>query len=63
MMARSTRPPRTADPAARLASLQRAEGILLDEAPLIPLYFWTRVYLLSSQRPGLVPQPARFASL
>ncbi len=46
---------RATDPVARLESLQRAEGILLDEAPLIPLYFWTRVYLLSPSVQGWSP--------
>ncbi len=33
------------DPAERLETLQKAEAILLDEAPVAPIYFWTRVYL------------------
>lgn len=34
------------DPEARLATLRRAEEILLEELPIIPLYWYTRVYLL-----------------
>ena len=30
---------------ARFALLQKAEAILLDEAPVLPIYFYTRVYL------------------
>ena len=36
---------RTADPAARRAVLAQAETLLLDEAPVAPVYFYTRVYL------------------
>lgn len=34
------------DPAARLAKLHEAETILLDELPILPIYWYTRVYLL-----------------
>jgi oligopeptide transport system substrate-binding protein len=34
----------TADNAKRLEMFQQAEAILLDEAPLIPLYFRPQVY-------------------
>ncbi len=33
------------DPVARREILQQAEAILLDDAPVAPIYFWTRVYL------------------
>ena len=35
------------DAAARLADYQKAEGILLDAAPVIPLYDYTNAYLLN----------------
>ena len=35
----------TADAGERRAVLARAETLLLDEAPVAPVYFWTRVYL------------------
>ena len=35
----------TADPAGRRALLQQAETLLLAEAPVAPIYFYTRVYL------------------
>ncbi len=35
-----------ADPAQRFAKLAEAEAILLDEVPILPLYWYTRVYLL-----------------
>jgi oligopeptide transport system substrate-binding protein len=38
---------RTADQKRRFDLMQRAEGILLEEAPLIPIYYYTRVYLKS----------------
>jgi len=34
------------DEATRQETLQKAEAILLDELPLIPIYYYTRVYLL-----------------
>jgi oligopeptide transport system substrate-binding protein len=34
------------DPAERYAKLAEAESILLDEVPVLPLYWYTRVYLL-----------------
>ncbi len=37
---------RLSDPAARFAKLAEAESILLDEMPVLPLYWYTRVYLL-----------------
>ena len=33
------------DQKARFECMQKAEAILLDEAPIMPLYFYTRVYL------------------
>lgn len=36
----------TADEKQRYEVLQKAEAILLDELPLIPIYYYTRVYLL-----------------
>ncbi|MDR2675091.1 MAG: peptide ABC transporter substrate-binding protein [Opitutaceae bacterium] len=37
---------RTGEPAVRAALLQRAEAILLDAAPCIPLYHYTHVFLI-----------------
>lgn len=37
---------RTADPAARFTLLQRAESILLDESPLIPIYHLSTIRLV-----------------
>jgi oligopeptide transport system substrate-binding protein len=39
---------RTSDPQQRLEVFQKAEAILLDELPMIPIYFYTRV---CAQRP------------
>lgn len=43
------------DPAKRYALLQKAEQILLDEAPVSPLFFGTRTYLLRPEVKGWVP--------
>lgn len=43
------------DTAARFALYDEAESILLDEMPLIPLYWYTRTYLLHPSVRGLVP--------
>lgn len=37
---------RTTDASARDALLQKAEGVLLDEAPIIPIYHYTHVFLI-----------------
>lgn len=36
----------TGDPALRFAKLRQAEEILVQDAPLLPIYWYTRVYLL-----------------
>lgn len=36
----------TAEPENRMQTLQRAETILLEEMPLIPIYFYTKPYLI-----------------
>ncbi|MCP4640424.1 MAG: peptide ABC transporter substrate-binding protein [bacterium] len=46
---------RTIDPDARRAVFQKAERLLLNEAPLIPVYFYTRVYLKAPELKGLAP--------
>ena len=46
---------RTADPAARLALLQKAESALLAAAPIIPVFFYTHVYLLQPSVRGWHP--------
>ncbi len=46
---------RTADPAARQALMQRAEIILLHEAPIIPIYYYTSVRLVSPAVHGWHP--------
>lgn len=43
---------RTADPAARFALFQKAESILLSEAPLMPLYHHTHVFLIQPSVKG-----------
>jgi len=45
----------TADPAARLALLRRAESLLLDAAPVIPVYFFTTVRLVHPSVRGWHP--------
>ncbi len=43
----------TLDPGERLQVLEQAERILVDEVPLIPIYFYTRAYLKSPDVKGL----------
>lgn len=42
----------TADTAARFELFQQAEAILLDEAPILPIYYYTRVFLMSTEVGG-----------
>jgi oligopeptide transport system substrate-binding protein len=46
---------RAADPATRNALLQKAEALLLDEAPIAPIYYGTRTYLIQPYVKGWVP--------
>lgn len=46
---------RTADPAVRGALLRRAEAILLDAAPVIPIYHYTHVFLIQPSVRGWQP--------
>ncbi|HUI06338.1 MAG TPA: peptide ABC transporter substrate-binding protein [Verrucomicrobiae bacterium] len=46
---------RTADPAQRLEVFQQAEAILLDELPIIPIYFYTHVYARRPEVKGWYP--------
>lgn len=45
----------TKDPAARLEAFQEAEKILLEEAPVLPVYTYTRVYLMRPEVKGWYP--------
>lgn len=46
---------RTIDPAQRLEVFQKAEAILMDEVPIIPIYIYTRVYLMQTNVMGFYP--------
>jgi oligopeptide transport system substrate-binding protein len=46
---------RTADPAARFALFQKAEALLLEAAPIVPLYHYTHVFLLQPSVQGWSP--------
>ena len=46
---------RTADLAKRLEVFQQAEAILLDEMPVIPIYFYTRPYAIQPSVKGWYP--------
>ena len=47
----------TADPAARAGILAQAEALMLDAAPIAPIYFNTHVYLLQPSVKGWRPSP------
>jgi len=46
---------RTLDPAQRYALLQKAEAVLLDDGPIIPIFFGSRTYLMRPYVTGWVP--------
>ncbi len=46
---------RTGDQATRYAAFQKAESILLDEAPIIPIYFYTHAFLIQPSVKGWYP--------
>ncbi len=46
---------RTIDPAARNALFQKAEAILLEEAPIIPIYYFTHTFLKQPSVKGWNP--------
>jgi len=46
---------RTTNPQQRLEVFQKAEAILLDELPIIPIYFYTHVYALRPEVKGWYP--------
>ena len=48
---------RTSDPASRQALLQKAESLLLEAAPIIPLYHYTHVFLIQPSVHGWYPTP------
>ncbi len=48
---------RTLDPQARQNLLLEAEGLLLDEMPIAPIYFTSNVYLQSDRLQGVVLTP------
>jgi len=52
----------TTDRAERNALHQEAETILLEDSPILPVYFYTRVYLLSSEVKGWHANPLGYIS-
>jgi len=50
---------RTPDPERRFEFLQQAEALLLEEAPIAPLYFDTQTYLIHPAVKGWAPSPLR----
>ena len=46
---------RTGDQAARFAAFQKAEAILLEEAPILPVYFYTHAFLIRPNVKGWHP--------
>lgn len=45
------------DPVQRMKLFERAEAILLDEAPIIPLYYYVNAYMFRSDVHGLAMDP------
>jgi oligopeptide transport system substrate-binding protein len=59
---------RTADPTARNTLFHNAETLLLDDAPIIPVYFYTHVFLIQPSVNGWYPtlldhHPYKYVSL
>jgi oligopeptide transport system substrate-binding protein len=59
---------RTPDPAARNTLFHNAETLLLDDAPIIPVYFYTHVFLIQPSVKGWYPtlldhHPYKYVSL
>lgn len=46
---------RTSDQTARFEAFQKAEAILLDEAPILPVYFYTHAFLIQPNVKGWYP--------
>jgi oligopeptide transport system substrate-binding protein len=46
---------KTADQAARYAAFQKAEALLLEDAPILPVYFYTHAFLLQPSVKGWFP--------
>ena len=46
---------RTGDQAARYAAFQKAEAILLEDAPILPVYFYTHAFLIRPSVKGWYP--------
>jgi oligopeptide transport system substrate-binding protein len=46
---------KTAEQAARYAAFQKAEAILLDDAPILPVYFYTHAFLIHPSVKGWFP--------
>jgi oligopeptide transport system substrate-binding protein len=46
---------RTVDPVARQALLQKAESLLLEDAPILPIYHYTHVFLIQPSVHGWYP--------
>jgi oligopeptide transport system substrate-binding protein len=46
---------KTADQTARHSAFQKAEAILLDDAPILPVYFYTHAFLIHPSVKGWFP--------
>ena len=47
-----SRSEQTADAGARLGLMRQAEDVLLEELPVLPLYFGTQVFLMAKEVTG-----------
>ena len=53
----------TLDPAARNECFQKAEAILLEQSPIVPIYFYTNIYLLKPSVRGWHSNPVDYHPL
>ena len=51
------------DESERLKNFSKAEEILMDELPIIPIYTYTRVYMLRDEVKGWYPNPVSYTHL
>ena len=51
-----------AGPVARNECFQKAEAILMEQAPIVPIYFYTNIYVAQAERARMAQQPGGLSS-